>query len=151
MTVRLALSLSAAAALGSALASLAVGTPTMFGVSLAASMALGLAAAVGWAGWMRRCSPMSKRLVKVQEFDRSTLLDIWLDGFTSGLTTAAKNLTGCSGEMAAEFADEIARGIMNDPAAMEMVRREVRERVTGMFDPNADTRELGIDTAGGAR
>ena len=100
---------------------------------------------------MRRCSPMSKRLVKVQEFDRSTLLDIWLDGFTSGLTTAAKNLTGCSGEMAAEFADEIARGIMNDPAAMEMVRREVRERVTGMFDPNADTRELGIDTAGGAR
>lgn len=146
MTVRLALSLSAAAALGSALASLAVGTPTMFGVSLAASMALGLAADL--AG---RCSPMSKRLVKVQEFDRSTLLDIWLDGFTSGLTTAAKNLTGCSGEMAAEFADEIARGIMNDPAAMEMVRREVRERVTGMFDPNADTRELGIDTAGGAR
>ena len=146
MTVRLALSLSAAAALGSALASLAVGTPTMFGVSLAASMALGLAADL--AG---RCSPMSKRLVKVQEFDRSTLLDIWLDGFTSGLTTAAKNLTGCSGEMADEFADEIARGIMNDPAAMEMVRREVRERVTGMFDPNADTRELGIDTAGGAR
>ena len=146
MTVRLALSLSAAAALGSALASLAVGTPTMFGVSLAASMALGLAADL--AG---RCSPMSKRLVKVQEFDRSTLLDIWLDGFTSGLTTAAKNLTGCSGEMAAEFADEIARGIMNDPAAMEMVRREVRERVTGMFDPNADTRELWIDTAGGAR
>lgn len=51
---------------------------------------------------------MSKRLVRVQEFDRSTLLDIWLDGFTSGLTTAAKNLTGCSGEMAGEFADEIA-------------------------------------------
>ena len=146
MTARLALSLLAAAALGSALASLAVCTPTMFGVSLAASMALGLAADL--AG---RCSPMSKRLVKVQEFDRSTLLDIWLDVFTSGLTTAAKNLTGCSGEMAAEFADEIARGIMNDPAAMEMVRREVRERVTGMFDPNADTRELGIDTAGGAR
>ena len=124
----------------------------MAGGAVLIGTGIGYAAhAVGWAGWMRRCSPMSKRLVKVQEFDRSTLLDIWLDGFTSGLTTAAKNLTGCSGEMAAEFADEIARGIMNDPAAMEMVRREVRERVTGMFDPNADTRELGIDTAGGAR
>lgn len=44
MTARLALSLCAAAALGSALASLAVGTPTMFGVSLAASMALVIAA-----------------------------------------------------------------------------------------------------------
>ena len=44
MTARLALSLLAAAALGSALTSLAVGTPTMFGVSLAASMALVIAA-----------------------------------------------------------------------------------------------------------
>ena len=56
MTVRLALSLSAAAALGSALASLAVGTPTMFGVSLAASMALGLAADL-----IGRCRPSGAR------------------------------------------------------------------------------------------
>ena len=44
MTARLALSLSAAAALGSALGFFVVGTPTTFGVSLAASMALGIAA-----------------------------------------------------------------------------------------------------------
>lgn len=44
MTARLALSLLAAAALGSALGFFVVGTPTTFGVSLASSMALGIAA-----------------------------------------------------------------------------------------------------------
>lgn len=88
---------------------------------------------------------MPERLVKVQEFDRSTLLDIWLDGFTSGLTTAAQNLTGCGGDMADKFADDVVRGLGEDPAAMELIRREVFERVTGMFDANADTRELTVN------
>ncbi|MCC9181167.1 MULTISPECIES: hypothetical protein [Mycolicibacterium] len=87
---------------------------------------------------------MSKHLV-VEEFDRSILLDIWLDGFTSGLTTAAKDIAKCSDEMADKFADDIALAVKNDPASMEMVRREVLERVTGLFDPNRGTRELGIE------
>lgn len=44
MTARLALSLSAATAMGFALGSLALGTPTMFGISLAISMVLVIAA-----------------------------------------------------------------------------------------------------------
>lgn len=44
MTVRRALFLMAMAAMASALTSLAVGTPTAFGIALAASMALGIAA-----------------------------------------------------------------------------------------------------------
>ncbi|WP_157680190.1 hypothetical protein [Mycobacterium dioxanotrophicus] len=81
----------------------------------------------------------------MQEFDRSTLLDIWLDGFTSGLTTAAQNLSGCGGDMADKFADDVVIGIKKDPAAMETIRREVFERVTGMFDANEATRELTVN------
>ena len=93
---------------------------------------------------------MSKqRLVKLQEFDRSTLLDIWLDGFVSGLSTAAQGLTNCSGEEADQFADEIAKSMRDDPAAMEMIRREVFERVMGMVDANPATKELKV-TFGGA-
>ena len=94
---------------------------------------------------------MSKRLVKVQEFDRSTLIDIYLDGFTSGLTTAAAHAGHMSGDEADAYADRIALAIKADPAQMEMVRREVLERVTGMLDQNAGTRTLKIDLGGDGR
>ena len=86
-----------------------------------------------------------KRLVKVQEFDRSTLLDIWMDGFVSGLASAARTLTNCSGEEADQFADRSALSMRNDPAVMETIRREVLERVMGMVDDNPATKELKVN------
>lgn len=86
-----------------------------------------------------------QRLVKVQEFDRSTLLDIWLDGFVSGLSSAAQTITNCSGEEAYQFADHAALSMRNDPAVMETIRREVLERVMGMVDDNPATKELKVN------
>lgn len=92
---------------------------------------------------------MPKQLVKIQEFDRSSILDVWLDGLVSGLSTAAKNFTKCSDEQANEFADMVALSITNDPAAMETVRREVFERLTGMIDANPATKEMKLNVSRG--
>lgn len=93
---------------------------------------------------------MPKQLMKVQEFDRSSILDVWLDGFVSGLSTAAKNFTECSAEQADEFAHMVALSITNDPAAMETVRREVFERLTGMIDANPATKEMKLNISKGS-
>lgn len=85
-----------------------------------------------------------KRLVKVQEFDRSTLLDIWMDGFVSGMASAAQTITNCDGEEADQFANRSALAMRNDPAVMETVRREVLERAMGMVDDNPATKELKV-------
>ena len=93
---------------------------------------------------------MTQRLVKVQEFDRSTLIDIYMDAFVSGLASAAQTITGCTGAEADAFADRSADAMRDDPAVMETIRRQVLERVMGMVDANEATTELKVDM-GGAR
>lgn len=87
---------------------------------------------------------MSERLVKVEEFDRSVLIDIYMDGFMSGMASAAQTITKCSGEDADQFSDRAALSMRNDPAVMETIRREVLERVMGMVEKNSPTKELKV-------
>lgn len=71
--------------------------------------------------------------VHVQKLDASVLVDIWLDGFTSGCTTAFIALTENADEEKADaWADEVAKALANDPACMETIRNEIKERLLGI-------------------
>ncbi|GAA3510294.1 hypothetical protein GCM10022234_00680 [Aeromicrobium panaciterrae] len=60
------------------------------------------------------------------------LVLIWLDGFTSGASTALLTaLEGIPEEAADELANRISDRIQQDPLAMLEVEREVKERLTG--------------------
>jgi hypothetical protein len=83
----------------------------------------------------------------VQPLDTSVLIDIWLDGFTSGCTTSFIALTEATEEAADTWADHVCKALANDPAAMETVRKEVRERVLGI--PGAPS-TLRVHTSDGA-
>lgn len=69
--------------------------------------------------------------MKLQRLDASVLIDIWLDGFASGVSSLAKN-AGATNAEADSLADELSKATANDPAALEMVRAEVRERIQGI-------------------
>lgn len=71
--------------------------------------------------------------VHLQKLDTSVLLDIWLDGFTSGCTTAFIALKKPDSEETADaWADEVAKALANDPACMETIRNEIKERLLGI-------------------
>jgi len=76
---------------------------------------------------------MSEPKVHLQKLDASVLVEIWLDGFTSGCTTAFIALTENADEEKADaWADLVAKALMDDPACMENVRNEVKERLLGI-------------------
>jgi hypothetical protein len=61
----------------------------------------------------------------------SKLVDIWLDGFTSGASSMAATL-GRDGDRADALAQWLVAGIRSDPLAVEQVRREIFERMAGV-------------------
>lgn len=69
--------------------------------------------------------------IKMQPFDRSVLIQIWLDGAATGFATAAMTV-GLDAAAADKFSDEMVAAIQGDPAAMEQVRKEVLERIQGI-------------------
>ncbi|GAA2440782.1 hypothetical protein [Mycolicibacterium llatzerense] len=69
--------------------------------------------------------------VYMQPFDSSILVDIYLDGYTTGVASLALSVTGDTAK-ADEAADHYAKAIMSDPIAMEVVRQEVMERLKGI-------------------
>lgn len=60
----------------------------------------------------------------------SLLVDIWLDGFVSGVSTAA-GLGGANDAESHEIAMRLGSSIARDPAALEMTRRSINGRITG--------------------
>lgn len=78
------------------------------------------------------------------------LVDIWLDGFASGVATTSKNLAGYSDQRADKFADFAASAITGDPAAFETVRNEVRARLKGADGgPGHNLIAYGVTDSGG--
>ena len=67
----------------------------------------------------------------IQQFDASVVVDILLDGFTSVASTVAIAM-GLDDKAADEMADTVVKAIMDDPAAMELVRGEVLGRMRGI-------------------
>lgn len=65
------------------------------------------------------------------------LVTIWMDGFTSGATSALSTFgKGAHPEECDRMADYLADGLRSDRLSMEEVRSEVTERLTGRFDPD---------------
>lgn len=70
--------------------------------------------------------------VIVERFDSSVLIDIWMDGFTSGVTSLALFVNGGDEADADVAGDNFAKRLRDDPAAMETVRQGVMERLRGI-------------------
>lgn len=70
--------------------------------------------------------------VIVERFDSSVLIDIWLAGFISGVSSLALTINGGDVADADTAGDNFATRMRNDPAALETVRREVLELVRGI-------------------
>ncbi|MEC4838142.1 hypothetical protein R2360_00120 [Mycobacteroides chelonae] len=70
--------------------------------------------------------------VIIERFDSSVLIDIWLAGFISGVSSLALTLNGGKVADADIAGDKFAKRMRDDPAAMETVRREVLELVRGI-------------------
>lgn len=60
----------------------------------------------------------------------SLLVDIWLDGFVSGVSTAA-GIGGANDAESHEVAMRLGSSVARDPAALEMTRRSINDRITG--------------------
>lgn len=73
----------------------------------------------------------SDKRVIVEEFDRSILIDIYLDGVCTGIASAAMQLTK-DPKFSDDLADDMVRSLKSDPLAMEMIRTEVKERMLGI-------------------
>lgn len=67
-----------------------------------------------------------------QPFDKSVLIAIYLDGFGTGVGSAALSLGRMSEQDADKASDKMVAAVQNDPAVMETIRREVFERITGV-------------------
>lgn len=76
----------------------------------------------------------------VQPLDSSILIDIYLDGFMTGAATCALNYSQDDAE-ADRVSETLVRAVKTDPAAMEEIRREVRERLLGI---EGETRNLDV-------
>ena len=75
---------------------------------------------------------MSPKRTVVKRLDPSVLIAIWLDGFNSGVASTSKFLLGYSDKAADQLADKLSGHLTGDPAAMEQVRNEIRERLQGI-------------------
>lgn len=70
--------------------------------------------------------------VIVERFDSSILIDIWMDGLISGVSSLALHVNGGDEADADVAGDILAKRMRDDPAAMETVRRNVLERLQGI-------------------
>ncbi|AUX81988.1 hypothetical protein SEA_FRANKIE_62 [Mycobacterium phage Frankie] len=75
---------------------------------------------------------MSTKKTVVQRLNPNVLINIWLDGFASGAASVSILLLGYSDEAADKLANQMADALKGDPAAVEQVRAEVRERLQGI-------------------
>lgn len=71
----------------------------------------------------------NKSKILAQPLDASVLVDIWLDGYLSGATSTALHVNGGDVDDADKWGDKAAATLVGDPAAMEVVRNQVRERL----------------------
>ncbi|KRQ31379.1 hypothetical protein AOT83_04545 [Mycobacteroides sp. H001] len=72
----------------------------------------------------------------VKQVNPEVMLDIWLDGFASGVATLIMNAAeGHENELPEEsqtnMVQKIIRDITNDPAAMETARQKIYARLLG--------------------
>lgn len=72
----------------------------------------------------------------VKHVDSEVLLDIWLDGFSSGMATLILNASEGHDDAPPEMVQDamvqrIVGEIMSDPAAMETARQKIFARVLG--------------------
>ncbi|SIG30574.1 Uncharacterised protein [Mycobacteroides abscessus subsp. abscessus] len=88
----------------------------------------------------RRMRMTDSPKVIVQQLDSSILIDIYLDGFMTGAATCALNYSQDDAE-ADRVSETLVRAVKTDPAAMEEIRREVRERLLGI---EGETRNLDV-------
>ncbi|WP_070917001.1 hypothetical protein [Mycobacteroides chelonae] len=82
-----------------------------------------------------------KPKVIVQPLDSSVLIDIYLDGFITGAATCSLSYSQGDDAEADQVSETLVRAVKADPAAMEEVRREVRERLLGI---QGETRNLNV-------
>lgn len=75
---------------------------------------------------------MSPQVVHVQNLDASVLVDIFLDGFSTGIASAAKTFGGSDDTEADALADRFVAEMQRDPLVMEGVRISIRERLQGI-------------------
>ncbi|DAZ90212.1 hypothetical protein [Mycobacteroides abscessus] len=74
--------------------------------------------------------------VEVKQVNPEVLLDIWLDGFASGVATLIMNASeghddAPPEEVQATIVEKIIRDISADPAAMETARQKIYARLLG--------------------
>ncbi|MCZ9635083.1 hypothetical protein [Rhodococcus sp. BH5] len=77
----------------------------------------------------------------VEPLDSSVLISIWIDGYLSGATSAALHVNGGDEAGADSYGDEMTNRMLADPAAMEIIRQQVRERLLSI-EGNAQTFEV---------
>lgn len=60
-----------------------------------------------------------------------TLFAIYMNGFGTGVATAVTTTGGSLAATADAIADQVVKRLEGDPAAMEVLKQEVRDTVTG--------------------
>lgn len=68
--------------------------------------------------------------MKVHAITMNDLIDVYLDGFASGVLTIQVNL-GAPRDQAWEFAQQVAAQVTADPAIVEMIRGKITDRLGG--------------------
>lgn len=83
---------------------------------------------------------MSRKVHVLKDNDAlSMLIDIWMDGFVSGSASTVSTLAPDHEDAADAFAVSMAEKLRGDPLAIETVRREITERMTGKDDGETKT------------
>ncbi|DAZ90113.1 Uncharacterised protein [Mycobacteroides abscessus subsp. bolletii] len=85
--------------------------------------------------------------VEVREVNSEVFLDIWLDGFSSGMATLILNASAGHDDappddVQAQIVQRTVEKIMDDPAAMETARQKIFARLLGK--PQYGTTTLNI-------
>mgnify|MGYP000128359992 CR=1 FL=1 len=75
---------------------------------------------------------MIESKVFMQKLDTSVLIDIFMDGVTTGIGSFAMTMTDGDEQAADKIADAFVAAMFGDPAVMETVRRNVAERLQGI-------------------
>jgi len=60
------------------------------------------------------------------------LIDVYLDGFTTGAASALATYTKADDATADRLCEYLTTGLRDDPLAIETVRREIGERLAGI-------------------
>jgi hypothetical protein len=71
--------------------------------------------------------------------DDKILLDIYLDGFMSGATTAISNFMTNNTDLSDLMAHTFVVAVTNDEATMAVVRQHIQDRLDGKDDSDNET------------